>query len=58
VWVATLARAGRTADQAAFITPSRESSEDAEGYLDPDGNVPPANLQGAFSLSSHHQSSF
>jgi len=59
VWVATLARAGRTVDhQAAFITPSRESSEDAEGYLDPDGNVPPANLQGAFPLSSHHQSSF
>jgi ComF family protein len=58
VWVATLARAGRTADRPDFIPSSRDSFEDAEGYLDPDGNEPPANLQGAFPLSSHHQSSF
>jgi pyrimidine operon attenuation protein/uracil phosphoribosyltransferase len=59
VWVATLARASRREDlRSDFIPSSRDSQLDAEGYLDPDGNAPPANLQGAFSLSSHDQSSF
>jgi ComF family protein len=58
VWVATLARASRTSDPRDFIPSSRDSFEVAEGYLDPDGNAPPANLQGAFTLSSHDQSSF
>ena len=58
VWVATLARANRSNDSRDFIPSSRDSFLNAEGDHDPDGNAPPADLQGAFTLSSHHQSSF
>jgi ComF family protein len=58
VWVATLARANRINDHRDFIASPRDFLVDAEDNLGPDGNAPPKNLQGAFTLSSHDQSSF
>jgi ComF family protein len=50
VWVATLASSA--------CGQRRSFSLDAEDDLNPAGIAPPANLQGAFNLSSHGQSSF
>jgi orotate phosphoribosyltransferase len=55
VWVATLARAGRVYER------RREAPaglDDAEESFDEAGNAQAANPKGAFSFSSHEQSSF
>jgi ComF family protein len=54
VWVATLARAGRIYGHRG--SPAR--LDDAEEIPEFAGNAPVENLQGAFQLSSHGQSSF